>query len=243
MNTNGQPEKTITVLARYIDNDPTLSEPKKRFSLGELPIIDSAQPLSEKSKRILPSENKYSAVTYPFDYVEFLHGSWCVDQIEGRVGIRPRSEMVLYDVPISVAESFKTIPGWKFEKLSWTRYRQMIESEYNRINKVRNDLVERLSENWVRFYNIKFDANISKPILFDVRIGKTQIDSENPSSDRYHWHVNLKRIRSGDLFSAIEYFEQALYLLNVDCSLTLTFDETEIYRTPEGLTYDPKEEK
>lgn len=243
MSTGEQHEQTIVVRAQYLGNDPTLSEPNERFELGDLPIFEALPLLSAKAKKVVNSNYKYRAMSDAFYYVEFLHGAQCVDRVEGRVGVKPKTDIVLYEVPISVAESFKTVTNWNFEKLSWTKYRQIIQSEYSRAVRIKDDLVNRLTENWSRFYNLQFDSSIPKVVRFDAKTGKHQRDPEFPSSDRFHWHVNLRNIKVGDLFSAIEYFEQALFLLNVECDLTVNFDTTEVYRTPKGLSYDPKEEE
>lgn len=234
-------EQTIVVKAEYFGADPALSEPNKPFLLGELPIFESLRLMNKKAKRITNSQYKYRAGAHALYYVEFLEGRQCTDRIEGRVGVTPRTVLVLYEVSISVAETFKAVPDWKFEKLSWSKYRELIQLKYESKIREKDDLVNRLTENWSRFYNLRFDMPTPKVIRFDARIGKHPRDHEFPSSDRFHWHVNLTSIKIADLFSAIEYFEQALFLMNVACDLTVNFDMIEVYCTPKGLSYEPEE--
>lgn len=242
MNTNVRPEPTIVIRARYLGNDPTMSEPESRFFLGELPIIEKLTKLSDLPKSET-SKLKFRRSTGYFYYVEFLRGDIVIDQTEGRVGVKPGTQLVLYEVPLSVAETFKTVPNWNFIKLSWSKYRELIGAEYRATIRRKDELVEKLTSQWTRFFNLAFDKPSPKIIRFDARIGKKQRDPMISDSERFHYHVTVNAIKPADLFNAVEYFEQAFFLLGVECTVTVDFDTTEVYQTPLGLTHEPTEEE
>jgi hypothetical protein len=253
MNTNeqnAQNEQMITVRAVYLGSDPTMSEPEDAFCLGSIPILEGAQPLSKKAKQLrkfVDESHKSSGANYrpickPYYYVEFMKGSTVVDTKEGRVGVTPNTILVLYDVLISEAETLNGVLNWRFEKLAWNKYRTLIQKEYERISGIKDKLLEKLTVQWGKFYGLQLDQEVPKVINFDVRIGKQQKNNESKSHDQFNWHVKITKIKLADFFSALEYIEQAFFLLDVDCEIRVSFDDTEIYRTPKGLTDEKNEE-
>jgi hypothetical protein len=226
------PERTIVVRAVYLGDEPDLSEPEKPFFLGSMPIINA----------ITKQRDIQTIVAYgqTFPNVEFLHGSLSYNPDEGRAGVTEETVLVIYDVPISVAEEWKTIERWKFEKTSWTKYREIITSQYERVIRARDNLADKLTTGWARFFGLKIDEIVPQVIRIDVWLGKHRKDREFKSTDRYHYHVNLKEVKVADLFNAVEYIEQAFYSLGVDCEVAVSIDTEQVYKTPKGLTDEPK---
>lgn len=229
-----EPDRTIVVRAVYTGNEPTLSQSREPFFLGKMAIIEPVTPMALQNN-IPPM---------PFEYVEFLQGNTCIDKENFKSGVFPMTVLVIYDVPVSEAETWNEIPDWKFERLSWTKYRGIIEKKYERANQVRDSLIERLTTGWTRFFNLTIDGVTgNKVIRIDVYFGKHSRDPKFQSTDRHHYKVNVKSVRVNDLFSAVEYIEQAFFLFGVDCELKVTVDAIEVYSTPRGITNEAPKSK
>lgn len=236
MDTEKQPERTIVVRAVYDGIGPALSRPKEPFFIGSMPIIAAIT-------KGVPIERLVN-YGHPFENVEFLQGSLEYNREEEKTGVSEKTVLVIYDVPVSEAEIWNDIPGWKFERLSWSKYREIINDRYERINKLRDTLADKLTTGWARFYGLQIDSEIPTVVRFDLWLGKHPKDPQLESTDRYHYHVTLKgygKLRVADLFNAIEYIEQAFYSLNVDCEVAVKINTEEVYRSPKGLTDETKE--
>lgn len=232
MDTKKQPERTIVVRAVYLGDEPALSEPEKSFFLGPIPVIQAIK--KERDVRTIVAYGQ------SFPNVEFLHGSLSYNPDEGRAGVSEETILVIYDVPVSWAEKLNDIRDWRFERLSWTKYREIISDRFERTTRIRDNLADKLTTGWARFFGLKIDDSLPKVIRIDVWLGKHQRDRQFGSTDRYHYHVNVKAIKIADLFNAVEYIEQAFYSLQVDCEIVVQFDAEDVYRTPQGLTHEPK---
>lgn len=232
MDTEKQPERTIVVRAVYLGDEPALSEPEQPFFIGSMPIVNA----------ITKQRDIRTIVAYgqTFPNVEFLHGSLSYNPDEGRAGVTEETVLVIYDVPISVAEEWNAIENWKFEKFSWTKYREIITSQFERVTHARDKLADKLTTGWARFFGLQIDSIVPQVIRIDVWLGKHRKDREFKSTDRYHYHVNLRAVKVADLFNAVEYIEQAFFSLGVDCEVAVSINTEDVYRTPQGLTDEPK---
>jgi hypothetical protein len=233
-NTNEQPktERAIVVRAVYVGKTVNWSRPKEPYFIGSdnpIPLLSACDRSDGKNKPLLYDHN-----------VELLGGMLVKNDDEFRVGIMPGTGFALFEVPISVAESLNGIEDWRFERLSWTKYRIQLDNRYLALKRQRDELVFKMSIGWTRFFGI--DSNTApeppKVVKLDVRLGKHQKDRDFPSTDSYHYHVNIKPEKVdklSDIFNAVEYIEQAFFMLGVFAEVELKFDGDLAYRTPEGL--------
>lgn len=225
-------EDTIVIKAVLLSSAPIYSRPRRPFLIGSMPMVEAITgdiPEDEINKHLLLYEN-----------VEFLQGAISHNYKEERVGFTEGTALVIYDVPMSEAEQWAAVDGetWKFEKLSWTKYRKIQDKRFERLTKAREKTLYKMTNNWYRFFGIRLYEQVPKVIRMDVRAAKHQRDPDFPTTDRHHYHVNLKKHRIYDLLNAVEYIEQGFFLLNVECEVTVSFDGEEVYQTPKGLTTD-----
>lgn len=231
MNTALQPERHIVVRAVYVGKEPTFSKPREPFFLANVPIVEAVSEQNKRYKTDWP---------LPFHYVDLFEGSVCYDFDGYRVGIEPKTQLALFDIRVSVAETFNDVKDWRFERLSWTKYREILANQADNCRQLEAVCNQKLTEWWPRFFGLQLDSDVNKVTRVDLRLGKHPKDPEFPSTERFHYHVNLKKIKPHELFSAIEYIEQAFHYLGVDCDVGITFDTEEVYRTPKGLVDEKK---
>ncbi len=226
-------EKTIVVRAVYCGTKATLSEPSKPFCLADLPIIEPLLQVVEKDAPM-----KIDVHPSLYFYADFLleETPIVIARKTQRVGFRPGAQLVIFDVPISTAEKFALIPDWRFERLSWTKYRELLVRTEKDLLADHAFVIQKMTEWWPRF----FDLNLNSELLvvnLNLYLGRHQRDPEFPTSqhDRYHYHIRLHRILTHQLLSAVEYLEQGFHLLNIECDLVINYEGSEVYRTPQSI--------
>lgn len=220
-NTKKLREKTIVVRAVYLGDEPTFSESKEPFFLGSFPVLAPVHP--EGGGFLLK------------DVCEFLSGTRVIEHENYKVGVSEGTSLVLFDVPISIAEGLNGIENWRFEKLSWSKYREILATKYEALTRGRENILEKITSGWTKFFSIQFDKSPPRVIRLDLRVGKHQADPKFPSTDRYHYYARLQNVKAHDLVSAVEFFEQAFHLLNIECEVSLTYATDVVYKTPKGL--------
>lgn len=170
MDTEKQPERTIVVRAVYIGETPALSRPKEPFFLGDIPIIE---PITKGLHR-----DQLAKRSRPFPNVEILQGSRYWIHEEEKAGVSEGTVLVIYDVPISKAEKLREIEFWRFERLSWTKYREVIDEQYKHITNVRDALADKLTTGWARFFGLELTSFVPQVTRIDVWMGKHAKDRE-----------------------------------------------------------------
>lgn len=227
-------ERTIVVRAVYQGDTPELGERRAPFFLGGIPIVEAINKKNASQKII--SQGRL------FPNIEILQGCKSYDPENERVGISEGTVLVLYDVPMVKAERLVGIKNWRFERLSWSKYREIVNGQYDRVNRTRDKLADKLTTGWSRFYGLQIDQDVPMVVRFDMWLGKHERDREFSTTTREHYHVNLRAAKPADIFQAIEYIEQGFFSIGVEVEVAISINTAEVYKTPEGLTRSDNDE-
>lgn len=230
MNIKQEKERVIIVRAVFIGREPCYSKPGEPFFLGSMKVIESISP-----------ENKLSVQTSlgmglqinMVNEAEIIFGA--VVTKDNKIGFNPGTQLALFNVPLSLAKSFNDekseIKDWRFEKLSFSKYRRLLEKKFDDFTKARDEVWETMTRGWMRFL---YTGNMIWPQTITVRIA---------ISDKTGKHFDVSSFTSKvddnfeplDAISAAEYFEQFLVFLNRKGWVQIDFDKEKIYKTPHAI--------
>lgn len=222
-----KPERLLAMRAVYIGLTDCLSLPETDFYLGEIKILNHWEQYPKPRNK---QEGKALIDTFVCENIEMLEGNIVLADDVKAIGFSPHTQFAMFHIPLSKAVALSEIQAdlkdWRFEHLSWSKYRAIIEQVYESTLIEVLELENKLVNNWDKFYPWQFPT--------ESELVEIVVQSTNHISTRMEWTVP-KEMKIWEILQAVEAFEQGGIFIGEPMQVTIFMDGEIVYQSPKNL--------